>query len=160
MAAMTALAIGSLALSAVAGGVSAYSSYQQGQTADAVGRYNARLTENAATQADLEAREEIRRMRVRNRELLAQRRAQVGASGIVGFAGSPLAVLGDMAGRLELDALEQARQSESNMRRARDEASMQRKEGSLARKGAVLGAAGTLLSTAGKTAGGYVSYFG
>ena len=137
----------------VAGGVQAYSQYQQGQMAEAVAKYNADVSEMEAQQADMEAREEIARMRARNKELLSERRADIGASGVVGFSGSPLAVLGEEAGRLELQALDTARASELNLRRGYSQGRLSRMEGAAASKGATLQAGATFLSSVGRAYG-------
>lgn len=131
--------------------LSAYSTYQQGQIEKATADYNARTQEVAADQADLEAREEIRRIRSQNRSQLAARRAAIGASGAVGFAGSPLAVLGEEAGRLELQALDFARSAEAQRRRGYAQAAQTRFAGRQARRAANIGTGATLLSGAAKT---------
>lgn len=144
--------------SVLAGGVQAYSQIQQGKIADSTARYNAKAKEIAADQADLEAREQIARIRAQNREQISARRASIASSGVVGFTGSPLAILGEEAGRLELAAQDRARAAELTRRRGFADAAMTRLEGKLAKRGANLAAAGTILSTVGKTAGAYSDY--
>lgn len=133
-----------------AAGVQAYSQVQQGKIAEATANYNADVQEAEATQADMEMREEIRRLRQRNRETLAERRVDIATSGVVGFTGSPLAVLGEEAGRLELAAQDAARVATLNRQRGFSEAAMGRIGGKLAAKGANLAATGTVLGAVGR----------
>lgn len=138
-------------------GIAAYSQYQQGKIADATVRQNAAMMEAEAEQADMEAREELRRLRRMNQEQLAARRAEIGASGVVGFTGSPLAVLGEEAGRLELRAQDMARAATLQRQRGFAEASMTRWSGRQARSASRVAMAGTILGGAARMAGGYAN---
>lgn len=74
------------------------------QQAEAQGKiydYNARVAQNEATRAEMEARERAKRMRAENERMLGLQRARYGKSGVTS-AGSPLMVMADTAGLGEL----------------------------------------------------------
>jgi len=154
---MPAIPIIAVAATLASAGVAAYSQVQQGKIAEATARYNAQLQETEAEQADLEAREELRRLRVMNQEQLAARRAEIGASGVVGFTGSPLAVLGEEAGRLELKAQDMSRAATLQRQRGFAGAAMTRWEGRNYAKASNVAAGGTILGGVSKAASGYGS---
>jgi hypothetical protein len=65
------------------------------------GMQNATVMQNEGLRVEQEARERARRMRVENERLLGQQRAQFGKAGVTS-AGSPLAVMAESAGLMEL----------------------------------------------------------
>ena len=124
------LLIVSLAATAASAGVSFYGQQQQAAAADRMAKYNfavqkqqmemqatmqrmqadqqqqagmqnAALMENEATRVEQEARERARRMREQNERMLGQQRAQYGKAGVTS-EGSPLAVMAESAGLMEL----------------------------------------------------------
>jgi len=139
----------------VAGGLTAYSQYQQGQIAKQTSEFQAKTQENEAITADLENRQNLERLRQMNREQLASRRAEIAVSGVAGFTGSPLAQLGEEAGRLELRAQDEARASGLGLQRSFTEAMLTRAQGKTAAQAGKLQAASTLLSSVGKAYGAY-----
>ena len=131
--------------SLLAGVVSAYSAYQQGEAASAAARYNARVAEQQATAAQQAAGSEAESRRRRLEQVLGTQRAQYGASGIAGSEGSPLLV---MMQSEEQAALEVARVRHGGAVAAYGfgiEAQQQRRAGAQARRQARLAAAGALL---------------
>lgn len=146
MAAVTALAIASLATAAVGTGIAIYGQRQAAKTSQAVGEfnaqqgeenarqvaetadYNARLLENQALQTEMDARENIRRKRAENKRYASMQRARFAASGVT-EEGSPLEVMSDTAALLEMDALEVNRQAQIRMNELRAGASETRRTG-------------------------------
>ena len=119
-----------IATSLASAGVAYYGQQQQAQAADRMAQYNfavqkqqmemqaqmqrmqadqqqqagmqnAALMENEATRVEQEARERARRMREENERMLGQQRAQYGKAGVTS-EGSPLAVMAESAGLMEL----------------------------------------------------------
>ena len=121
-----------LASAVIGGGISAYSSYQQGQQADRMAQYNAAVQRNnAALQEQMayrqisaqramydqqqaavqqqqqtnfaQAKDAIRRQSVEKEQLMAKQRAAFAGAGIV-MAGTPLAVLADTESKYRVAA--------------------------------------------------------
>jgi hypothetical protein len=67
----------------------------------AAGMQNAKIMENEGLRVEQEARERARRMRSENEKLLGAQRARFGKAGVTS-AGSPLAVMAESAGLMEL----------------------------------------------------------
>lgn len=67
----------------------------------AAGMQNARLMENEGLRVEQEARERARRMRQENERIAGSQRARFGKAGVTS-AGSPLAVMAESAGLMEL----------------------------------------------------------
>ncbi len=90
---------------AIAGAaIGAIGAIRQGQAAQAAAEFNAKVAENNASSAKLQAKEEERRHRIVARKRIGATRAAIGASGI-SLEGSPLDVLEENAANAELDAL-------------------------------------------------------
>jgi hypothetical protein len=149
MAVATTTVLAGLAIAATAAGT--YVSYQgyqdHKQTAKEVARYNNRLAENAALQNEMESREASKRRAREGRRLLASQRAAIGKSGIA-EAGSPLEVLGETAGMLQLEELDASRLAEQQRKELRARGAMGIYEGNQQAKAAGLAATGTILSGA------------
>lgn len=144
--ALTAVAV------AVAGtGVAVYGQVQQAQIAEASGEYNAKVAQNAALQAEMDASENIRRKREDNRRMLAMQRGRYAKSGVT-EAGTPLEVMAETAGILELDALEVGRQSRIEAARLRSQAGYDLAMGKAGAQSAYTGAGASLLSGASSAA--------
>lgn len=101
-----------LGLSLAGAAVSAYGQYQQGQTSEALGEYNAKVAENNAATKELAAQDaqarggvEEDRQRTRTRQALATQRAAFAASGDTLSDISTQNILGDTAAFGEEDAL-------------------------------------------------------
>lgn len=131
----------------------AYASYDAGQkqakATERTAKYNAKVQENEAIQADMEAREQIERTRKENKRLLASQRNSIAGSGIE-MTGSPLEVLGANAATLELNALDQARAASLGVTRGYATASATRWKGQMEAQGIKNQANATLLSDAGR----------
>lgn len=146
MAAFSSIALGIAAAASVAGaGIAAYGSYQQGKTAKRVAEFNAKVAENEAVQEDMDSREATRRERVHNRRLASRQRARIAKSGLV-ETGSPLEVMAEDAGRMELAALDQRRNSRMRQTALRTQAGITRFEGDQAFRAGRIGAGASLLS--------------
>jgi hypothetical protein len=146
MAALSTLAIASLATAAVGTGVAVYGQVQQAKTAKKVGEYNAKTAEenakataeaaeyNAlaqeeqALQTEMDSRENIRRKRLENRRFQSTQRARFAKAGVT-EEGSPLEVMADTAALLEMDAQEVNRQAQIEAARLRAGARETRRTG-------------------------------
>lgn len=146
MAALTTLALASLATAAVGTGVAVYGQVQAGKTAKAVGKYNsaldeqnaqevarsaeynAKLQEVEAVQVEMDSRENIRRKREENKRYASTQRARFASSGVT-EQGSPLEVMAETAALLEMDAQEVNRQAQVNAARLRAGAAETRRTG-------------------------------
>lgn len=82
----------------------AMAQYQAGLNNAAILAQQARATEAAG-------REEARRLREKNEAFLSRQRARYAAAGVVGTEGTPLAVLAETAGKLELESQDAIYQS-------------------------------------------------
>jgi hypothetical protein len=154
MAAVTAIALGSLALAAAGTYVSVYGHKQAAATAAATANYNAKVQESAALQSDMESRENIRRDRERNRLFIGSERAKMAMMGVEA-SGSPLEVLAYSAGTLELQAQDDARAATSGLMFGNSAARQTRMAGEAEKKSYNNAAAGTFLSGAASFAGQY-----
>lgn len=146
MAAVTALAIGAMAMSAVGTGVAVYGQRQQAKTAKAAGEYNARvdeanavataqtadynakLAENEALNAEMEGSENIRRKRLENARYSATQRARFAKAGVTD-EGSPLLVMAETNKLLEMDAQEINREAQIRAKQLRAQAKETRRTG-------------------------------
>lgn len=144
------------AIAAVAGGgYSAYSSYEQGQNAAALARYNAQQT-SAANQANLQASaSKSLAEREQNEKILAQQQAAFAAAGVVTNSGSPLTVETKQAALLERRALNTDYEGAMAYRYGAGQVTQFNMEGDAAKQAGNLTAVGTLLSTAGNAANSY-----
>ena len=144
-------ALTAVAVAVVGAGVAVYGQVQQGQAAEASGEYNAKVAQNAALQAEMDSRENIRRKRVENRRMLAMQRGRYAKSGVE-EAGTPLEVMAETAGLLELDALEMGRQSRMEAARLRSQAGYDLAMGKMGAQSAYTSAGATLLTGASSAA--------
>jgi hypothetical protein len=152
-----------LAVASLVGtGVGTIAQYQgqkrMAKTTRTVAAYNARVQENEAIQADLEAREGIRRQRVADRAFAGDVRTRVAASGVT-TAGSPLEVMVNNATAMELRIQDEARRAESARRAGGARAQATRYEGAQIAKGYDISAFGTIMSGAAKLAGAGYNFY-
>lgn len=96
----------------------AMSQYQAGQN-------NAAALEGQATAAEAQGRERARRMREENQRMLALQRSRYGKAGVTS-EGTPLAVMAETAGNLELGVQDAAFETELESRTFRRRADMER----------------------------------
>ena len=145
------------ALTIAAAVVSAYSAYQQGQTAKKIANYNAKMAEYSAEDAVKRGSIEADQQRARARQLAAQQRAVMGASGVESDTGTLGNVLQQTATLGELDA----RQIEANAQREawgmRSQANIARYEGAARAQAGALEGFGTLIGGAARAWGMYKS---
>jgi len=147
----TALTIAAAA-AVIGGGVSAYAVYQQGQTAKNTAKFNAKVMENEALRNEMDGRESIARRRKDNKRLMGRSRARLAKSGVV-EEGTPLEVMAEVAGQMELAALDERRAVNTESQRLRTQAGISLWEGKQQARGANIQAGATLLSGAGQAAG-------
>lgn len=135
----------------------AYSSVQQGRSAKAVARYNAREAENEAVRVRSKGTEEENRHRQRVAQLQSRQRAQLGASGVDLESGSALAIQEDTELFGEVDAL-RIRSNFADQAQALDRgAGLTRQQGRSASRAGNLQAVGSLIGAAGSIAGAGVA---
>lgn len=132
--------------------VSVSAQQQAASTTRKVAEFKAKTAENEALRVDMETREQMRRTREENKKLLARQRAKYAASGVT-TEGTPLEVMGETAGILELGLLDQARASRNEQQRLITQAGVNRFEGRQAQIAANYQTGGTLLSTTASVAG-------
>jgi len=152
MAAMTALAIGSIAASAIGTGVQVMGQRKQAKAAERAGEQNAANAEMDALQTTLDTNEAVRRQRERNKATSSTQRSKYAKAGVV-MEGTPLEVLAESAGLMELDALEQGRTGRAKSKRLREGGSQARQDGYDRGAGYRTAAGATLLSGLGSAAG-------
>ena len=139
-----------LAIAAIAAaGVSAYGSYQSGQTQKAMSDYNAKLAENEAIAKEQAATAEAQRMRTEKEKVLARQRAAYAKSGAVITEGTPLLTMAEQAGLMELDIMNMQRTGAMSAQASKSQAALDRFSGQSAATAANWQAGSTLLSSAG-----------
>jgi len=148
---MFALAVVSLLTTVASTAMQAKAQREQAKVAEQTAAYNSKLQENQAIQGDMEDREAIRRERAVNAKLKGEQRAAIGGSGVTAV-GSPLEVLGETAGLMELNIMDSARAAEARRRSGFAQASMTRWEGANLAEGYRKQATGTILSGIGQVA--------
>jgi hypothetical protein len=157
MAVATALAFASLAVAAVGTGIAFYGQRQAAKSAKEMGEYNAKLAENQAQQVDMDARESVKRRREQNRRFMGMQRTAYAKSGVT-IEGSPLEVMAETAGILELEALDASRLAEQQGRALRGQAALDRRVGSTQARAYNIGAGASLLSGAANITGNAATY--
>jgi hypothetical protein len=146
-----------LVATAASGYVSYRGQQEQAAATEQVAEYNAKSKENAAIQADMEAREEIARTRRENKRILASNRAEAAKSGVQ-MVGSPLEVLGENAATLELQVQDKARAANAALSAGLADANATRWSGGLEAKGLRRAATGTLMSTGANLTSSFYSF--
>lgn len=141
-----------VAISVVATSVSVYGQVQQAQQAKAIGKYNAKMAEAQAKQTEMDAAENIRRKRKENARILATQRSKYAKAGVM-EAGTPLELMAETAGNLELDVLDYNRQQRINAQNLRQQGAMDLAMGKNAAQAGYINAGATLLQGAGQAAG-------
>ena len=90
-------------------GLAMYGQRQQAKAQVAAARYNNQLAEAEARNVELETGEGIKRQRMAARAGLADLRNRMAGSGLVTTSGTPLMVVGESAGRIEVGIADAAR---------------------------------------------------
>lgn len=145
------LPILALSLAGLGTAVSVYGQVQQAQTAKAMGKYNAKLAENQARQTEMDAAENIRRKRKENKRLIATQRSRYAKAGVL-EEGTPLELLAETAGNLEMETLDYARQQRQAAAGLRAQGAADLAMGANQARAAYIGAGSSLLSGAGNMA--------
>lgn len=142
-----------LVATAVAGGLSAYGQYQQGQVAKQVGRNNAIMAEYAAKDALRRGEEEAQAVRRRGDAIKGAQRARMAASGLELGDGTAAELLD----QTDFFSLQDQNTARFNAKRdawsARAGGAQARAQGDASASQGTLGAFGTVLGTAGSVAG-------
>lgn len=146
-----------LILAGAGAGASVYAQSQASKATTAAANYNNKLAGQAAHNQELQAVEGIKRQRINNRAALGQIRLEMANSGTQTGEGSPLAVLGETAGRMEVGIADAARNSALQAASARAQGKMGLWEADQSAKSAQLQMAATAISAAGSIASGYQS---
>jgi len=153
MAVATALAIGSLALGAYGAYQTSRAQGEQAQTASNVAEFNAKIKEQEAIEADLEARANLANARRRGGRLISEMRGKVASSGVL-LEGSPLEIISENVTQLEVNALNQERVGRKRSRNALADATSIRMGGQAQASGfrsqqqaTILGGAANLLGS-------------
>jgi len=133
-------------------GVSVYGQVTAAEQARSIGKYNAKVAENQAKQVEMDAAENIRRKRKENRKLLATQRGRYAKGGVV-MEGTPLELLAESAGNLELEVLDYNRQALLEQQNLRAQGAMDRATGLMQARAGYISAGSTLLQGAGQAAG-------
>lgn len=146
-------AVTSILLTAASVGFAAYQQNQAGKAQQAMNDRNAQAAEFAAETMSEEARENSRRARANNRTALSTMRARLAGQGADITQGNVPEIMGEAAGRLELEVMDRSRQAQSQIARTYEGAEMTRWEGEQAATAGKINAFGTLLQGAGQVGG-------
>ena len=133
----------------VGAGVSAYGQYQAGQSQKSMANYSAKLAENEAIAKEQQSHAESLQMRKDMERMKASQRAGYAKSGAIQTEGTPLLVMAEQAGMMELDVLNYQRNRALEASSLRQQASMYKYEGKQAARAATIGAVGTFLGGVG-----------
>lgn len=139
----------------VSGGLAAYSSYSQGKAQQANAKYNAKVAQNQALQTNMEARENVRRQSRNNESQLSAARARLANQGSVATAGAPLALMGDVAGELELGILDAYRSADAQRSNFLAESAIEKNRGKQASGAGKLMAVSSILGAGATAYGNY-----
>lgn len=140
---------------ALGAGVSIYAQGQQAKAASSAADYNNGLAKAEARNKEMETAEAIRRQRANDRAQLGALRAQLADTGTVGTEGSPLMVLGETAGRMELGIADAARASSIQASAMRAQGTMGLWQAEQAQSAAGIGMIGTGLTALGSIGATY-----
>lgn len=135
-----------LAASLAGAGVGAYSSYQQGKSAEAQAEYNAKQAEAQAADAQLRGGIEANQKRQEVRRAIASQQTQLAANGVETSSGSGLTLMSDAAHEGELDAQTAYANAMREAYGYQSQATAYRYSGKTAKSNAYGQAAGSLLS--------------
>jgi hypothetical protein len=88
--------------------------------------YNYAMAENNAEMADMTARETINRMRKEGGKMMKSQTARYAKAGVVADTGTPLEVMAETAGMIELNAMDRKRQGDIESTTIRQQGQMDR----------------------------------
>ncbi len=141
-------------LSAAGAAIQALGAIREGQAAQSQANFQATILRQQAESERQRAEADEADFRRRQSFILAQRRAALGASGVVQAEGSPLLVSEDFAGEVELQALRIRSGGELRATRAEQQAALQRFQGRAASRAGFVRGGALLITGAGKSFGG------
>ena len=141
-------------LSAAGAAIQALGAIQKGQAAQSQANLQAGILQQQAERDRQQAEAKEEDFRRRQSQILAFRRAALGASGVEPSVGSPLLVSEDFAGEVELQALRIRSGGELRATRAEQQAVLQRFQGRAASRAGFVRGGSLLLTGAGKAFGG------
>lgn len=147
------LTYASMAAALAGAGVSAYSSIQQGKSAQAQAEYNAKQAEIQAADAQLRGGIEANQKRQEVRRVLAAQQTKLAANGVDTASGSALNLFGDTSREGEMDAQTAYANALREAYGYQSQATSYRFSGKTAMSNAYGQAAGSLLSGAGNALG-------
>ena len=149
------LALTALITSAAGGAVGIGSTLMQGRAANDAARAQARSIEAEQKNKQLEFSQQMTREREKSRRALSTIRARLAQTGTDTTAGTPLQILGESAGNLELSFQDAARQQLIQDQSLTNTAAQTRFQGSQARTASFISAGGQFLQSAGQLSTGY-----
>lgn len=143
------------ALLATAAVASAGATVMQGRAANQAARAQARNTEAEQQNRQLEFVQQMAREREKSRRTLSSIRARMAQTGLSTTQGTPLEILGESAGNIELAFQDAARRQTIQDQSLTAQAGMLRFQGKQAQTSSYISAAGQLLQSAGSGANTY-----
>lgn len=148
------------AAGAMVGGtaLSAYGMRQSGQAQKATGKYNSDLAKNEAIAKEQQSRFESLQMQKDKERLTAAQRAGFAKGGSMITEGTPLLLMAEQAGTMELDILNNQRNRAMEAMALRSQATLDKYAGNQAAKAGTIGAGGTVLSGLGSVGMGVASF--
>lgn len=156
---MQAVGVIGVVLSAIGTGIGAYAQAQAGEAADKAAKFNAKVAQNQATEAQMRAGFEAGQVRRRNLIRSGDQRAAYAKSG-VDISGSANDVINDTGIQGELAALATLYGGASQAQNLRAQAQLDIFSGQQAQTAGWLGGGTTLLTGGARTAGMAYDYFG
>ena len=156
----TTAVIVAIGVAVAAAAVSAYAAYEQGQTQQKIGKFNAKVAENAALARRQAAEIERQNKREQMAAIMAASRAGAGASGAITGEGSPLLIELADAENAKLNEARITYSGEVGARAQESEAIVQRYAGKAAARRGYIQAGASLLGGASSAAGIYAGYSG
>lgn len=151
--AITAVAYVAIAATVISAGATAYSQIAAANAQSTAAKNNNKVAEQAARNQELEFAEASKRERISNRSKLAALQAEMANTGFVSTVGTPLLLMGEMAGRLELGVQDAARGANMQAAALRAKGQMGLFEAKVAKSALPYAVAGTVASGAAKVAG-------
>jgi hypothetical protein len=155
MAAVTTTVLAALAAASTAAAVGA--TLMQGAAANDAAKAQAKTIRAEQNNKQLEFIEQMKRERLKSKRALATIRTRLAQTGTDTTAGTPLAILGENAGNIELGFQDAARSQMIQDQSMSGAAAMARFEGKQARTSSYISAGGQLLQSAASMGSDYLS---
>lgn len=127
--------------------LSAYSGISQAQAAKDAGKAQNKAAEAEAKNQELQNAEQMKREREKSSRALSTIRARLAGTGTVTDQGTPLAILGENVGNMELSFQDAARTNSMQLASIRANGAMAKWQGNQAYKAGMISTAGNLLSS-------------